>query len=175
MIRPLWRPLSVRHFALLILSALVLNGCAVKGPVPTSKAPTSRQQSPVVAQPDRPKSQAPEQNVPRPLPAPSSEEPAGPAHSLYAQADAALSSGQPDRAEILLERALRIEPGKALYWHALARAKYDQGDYAQAVQFCLKAQSRMQKNSALARYNRELLENAYRQLGDTEKAEKVRQ
>jgi Tfp pilus assembly protein PilF len=99
----------------------------------------------------------------------------GPAASLYAQADAALTSGQPERAEILLERALRIEPGNALYWHALGRAKYDQGDYAQAVQFCLKAQSRMGRRSDLARYNQELLDNASRQLAKSEQEKRKTQ
>ena len=77
----------------------------------------------------------------------------------------ALDAGQPGQSEILLERALRIEPGNALYWHALGRAKYDMGDYAQAVQFCRKAESKLTGHPDLARQNRELLESAYYKLG----------
>lgn len=86
--------------------------------------------------------------------------PEGPAASLYLQADSALRSGDPRRAEILIERALRIDPGQALYWHTLGRAKYDQGAYAQAVQLFLKAESRMNGGGPLARSNRQFLEAA---------------
>jgi Tfp pilus assembly protein PilF len=86
--------------------------------------------------------------------------PTGPAASLYQQADSALRSGDPGRAEILIERALRIDPDQALYWHTLGRAKYDQSAYAQAVQFFLKAESRMGGNAGLARSNRQFLEAA---------------
>ena len=101
--------------------------------------------------------------------------PAGPAHSLYLQADRALQSGSPGQAEILLERALRIEPGNPLYWYSLGRAKYDQGDFAQTVQFCLKAEGTMSRNPGLARRNRELLENAASQLADTKKTKDISQ
>jgi Tfp pilus assembly protein PilF len=86
--------------------------------------------------------------------------PSGPAASLYDQANSALRSGNPGRAEILIERALRIDPDQALYWHMLGRAKYDQGAYDQAVQFFLKAESRMKDGGALAHNNRQFLEAA---------------
>lgn len=147
----------LRYLALFMLLPLALNACSVKRPV-SGPAPAATERS-------TPRTQAPE--TMRPLPRPSAKEQSGPAASLYAQADAALTSGQPERAEILLERALRIEPAKALYWHALARAKYDQGDYAQAVQFCLKARSRIGRDNDLARYNQELLERASRRLEES--------
>jgi tetratricopeptide (TPR) repeat protein len=159
--------LSTRIFraALLLMALLLLHGCAgisdrlslppAPGPSPTKPAPAlpapQDAPSPPIAE------QAPE----------SPSAPAGPAHSLFLQADRALQSGRPGQAEILLERALRIEPGNPLYWYSLGRAKYDQGDFAQTVQFCLKAEGTMSRNPGLARRNRELMENAARQLADS--------
>lgn len=165
MMRPARFPYPMRYLALLVLLPLALNACSVKRPV-SAPAPAATERSTL---------HTPPPETPRPLPRPLVKEQLGPAASLYAQADAALTSGQPERAEILLERALRIEPGNALYWHALGRAKYDQGDYAQAVQFCLKAQSRMGRRSDLARYNQELLDNASRQLAKSEQEKRKTQ
>jgi tetratricopeptide (TPR) repeat protein len=155
---------STRIFrpALLLMTLLLLHGCAgISDRLSLPPAP-------------RPSPTAPPPALPTPQDAPAAEQapesppaPAGPAHSLFLQADKALQSGRPGQAEILLERALRIEPGNPLYWYSLGRAKYDQGDFAQTVQFCRKAEGTMSRNPGLARRNRELMENAARQLADS--------
>lgn len=147
--------LSGRGLALLLL-ALALYGCAVTGPAPPRP---DRPQPAEVAKPAEVTEPAEEAEPAEPVAAPAAR-PTGPAASLYLQANSALRSGDPGRAEILIERALRIDPDQALYWHTLGRAKYDQGAYAQAVQLFLKAESRMKDQGTLARSNREFLEAA---------------
>jgi tetratricopeptide (TPR) repeat protein len=130
----------------LFLLALVLHGCAL--PVSPPAHP-GRQQPPAATVPAEPD---PAEEI----------KPTGPAASLSMQAESALRAGDPGRAEMLIERALRIDPGQALYWHILGRARYDQAAYAQAVQFFLRAESRMgdNGNGDLARRNRQYLEAA---------------
>lgn len=155
--------------ALLLMALLLLHGCAGISDRLSFPAPPSK---PARTLPTKP---APALPIPQDTPAPPTADqapespsvPTGPAHSLFLQADRALQSGRPGQAEILLERALRIEPGNPLYWYSLGRAKYDQGDFAQTVQFCLKAEGTMSRNPGLARRNRELMENAARQLADS--------
>ena len=145
---------------LLLLLSIVLHGCAVTGPPPSH--PT--RPLPTAVTP----STAP-QPVESPRPAePSPGEvarPTGPAGSLYLEAEAALRAGNPGRAEILVERALRIDQGNPRYWHLLGRAKYDQGAYAQAVQFFRKAESRIRGDRELAGRNRQYLDAAAARAG----------
>jgi len=84
----------------------------------------------------------------------------GPAAALYQDADIALQSGRLAEAEMLLERALRIEPRNPYYWHSMAQVKYRQGKYRDTVQFCLKAESLAGKQSQLVARNKELLQQA---------------
>ncbi len=129
---------------ILFLFALALHGCTLPVSPPTHPVP---QQPQVMAEPAEPE-------------APATFTPSGPAASLSLQAENALRAGAPGRAEMLIERALRIDPGQGLYWHILGRARYDQGAYAQAVQFFLKAESRLDGSGELACSNRQYLEAA---------------
>lgn len=140
-------PIKMQHLALLLLTTLLLHGCTTRSPI-----------------------QPPAISAPKQMPASIDQ---GPAYSLYVQARAALGASQPGQAEMLIERALRIEPGNPLYWHLLGQSKYDQGEFAQAVQFCLKAQSLIGDNRTLGQVNQELLALAHRRLGDTEKADSL--
>ena len=140
---------------LLLLVFLVLPSCAVQHPTPRHETPVPIERPEVPTTIERPKKPVTQQ-----------PSPAGPAHSLYAKANEALSSGHPDQAEMLLERALRIEPRNALYWHLLAQSKYAQGDFEQTVQFCRKAESLAGNNSALRQNNRSLLQQASKKRGD---------
>lgn len=153
---------------LVLLILLALNGCAGQTPVSRPEAPELRQTPPAVRSDAGwlPEAIAPE---PEPESAPALELPQlpepvrpGPAHSLYVRAETALNSGQHGQAGMLLERALRIEPRNALYWHALARTKFAQGEFAQTVQLCLKSESLARDNPELRHANRILMEQADR-------------
>jgi tetratricopeptide (TPR) repeat protein len=121
---------------------LLLNGCGAVRPI----SPTSP------AIPPSP-----------PPPTPSEYKPVtGPAAGLYAEAEKALQAGRYAASEMLLERALRIEPQNPHYWYTMAQVKYRQGLYRETVQFCLKAESLAGKQSPLAPRNRELLQQAQR-------------
>lgn len=81
----------------------------------------------------------------------------GPAAALYGEAETALMAGRLVEAEMLLERALRIEPRNAHYWHSMAQVKFGRGQYAETVQFCRKAESLGARQPQLLARNRELL------------------
>lgn len=154
------RLLPVVPFLLLLLLTVILHGCAVIVPAPSRP---SRPQPTVVTPPTAPR---PAEAAPPVEPSPGEvARPTGPAGSLYLDAESALRSGNPGRAEILVERALRIDPGNARYWHLLGRAKFDQGAYPQAMQFFRKAESRIRGDLELARRNREYLDAAAAKAG----------
>jgi tetratricopeptide (TPR) repeat protein len=96
------------------------------------------------------------------------------AGTLLASAHQAVQAGQFNRAEVTLERALRVEPRNAELWHEMAQVKYGQEDYGQAVQFCLKANSLAGRDSALIKQNWLLMSRAYAKMGDVDKAEQAR-
>lgn len=95
------------------------------------------------------------------------------AGTLLASAHQAMQAGQFNRAEMTLERALRVEPRNARLWHEMAQVKYGQEDYGQAVQFCLKANSLAGRDSALIKQNWLLMSKAYAKMGDMDKAEQA--
>lgn len=66
--------------------------------------------------------------------------------SLMRQARSALSTGQPDQAAAVLERALRIEPRNYFVWSMLGQTYLAQSNFAQA-------DSVARKSNALARGN----------------------
>jgi tetratricopeptide (TPR) repeat protein len=72
-----------------------------------------------------------------------------------------MGKGKYDRAEMLLNRALRIEPRNGWYWHAMGRAKFAGGAYEQAIQFCLKSNNLAGNDQELKRSNQALLQRAY--------------
>jgi len=140
---------------LLLLLFLLLPGCSVLPPLRGPEPPA------LVRQPEETRSIDRREVPEEPLQPPPTVQ-AGPARSLYEQAQAALASGQAAQAEMLLERALRIEPRNPFYWYLLGQCKYAQGDFAQAVQFCRKSESLAGDNSQLRRSNRILIEQAER-------------
>ena len=91
----------------------------------------------------------------------------GPAQALFHDAEQALQEGQYKRAEMLLERALRIEPKNGWYWHAMGRVQYEQGSFDQAMQFCRKSNSLAGKDTDLKRNNQVLLEKIQRKTCDS--------
>jgi hypothetical protein len=96
----------------------------------------------------------------------------GPGQALFRDAEQATRKGQFKRAEMLLERALRVEPRNGWYWHAMGRVQYEQGSFDQARQFCLKSDSLAGKDSDLKQHNRLLLEKIRGASGDASQREK---
>jgi Tfp pilus assembly protein PilF len=98
----------------------------------------------------------------------------GAAGTLLASAQQSVQAGQFSRAEMTLERALRVEPRNPRLWHEMAQVKFGQENFGQAVQFCLKSNSLAGKDSALIRKNWQLMARAYAKLGDMDKAEQAK-
>jgi hypothetical protein len=115
---------------------------------------------------------APRELIP-PAPEPVVVSPA--AAPLLANARLAMDRQDLNGAEAYLERAIRIESRNPLLWHTLAQTKYRQGHFAQAVQLCLRSNSLLPRAAPLARENFLLMELAYRQLGQEEKARQAKQ
>jgi Tfp pilus assembly protein PilF len=99
----------------------------------------------------------------------------GPAASLIETGRKQLAAGHPDQAETTLERAVRIDPRNPQVWHSMGRVQYVQGNFAKAVQFCLKANALLHPASSLRRANWQLLADAYQQLGQAAKAQEARE
>ena len=95
------------------------------------------------------------------------------AATLLASARQNVRTGQFSQAEMMLERALRVEPRNARLWHEMAQVKYGQKDYGQAVQFCIKSNSLAGKDYDLIQQNWLLMEKAYLEQGEPEKARQV--
>lgn len=141
----------------LCLLLLLQSGCAAVRPkhsVPPPEVPPSRPT--VSVPPDRP--------VVTPPPV-EYKAITGKATGIYNEAEEALRAGRYSTAEMLLERALRIEPQNPHYWYTLGMAKYRQGKYPQAIQFCLKAESLAASQPGLLARNRELLTQAKKASG----------
>lgn len=88
----------------------------------------------------------------------------GSAAALYAEAEKALHAGRYTTSEMLLERALRIEPRNPHYWYTMALVKYRQGLYPQTVQLCLKTHSLAGNQPQLTSRNRTLMEQAAKKI-----------
>jgi len=160
---------------LLMVLSLFLHGCAEKHSVdlPTRPVPTPL---PVPHPPPPLSAPAP---VPAPGPAVSRESVPVPeegkaAATLLARARQNARTGQFSQAEMMLERALRVEPRNARLWHEMAQVKYGQKDYGQVVQFCIKSNSLAGKDYGLIQQNWLLMEKAYLELGEPEKARQAR-
>ena len=93
--------------------------------------------------------------------------------SLLEDAENALFTGNVSKAEELYERAIRIEPQNPLVWQGLAKSKFQQGLFPQAIQMSLKSNSYTSSHS-LKRDNWLIIEKAYLEMGDVERAEKAR-
>jgi len=85
----------------------------------------------------------------------------GPAGSLFMQAKASFAQGKNSQAELMIERALRIEPSNPGYWYYMGKIKYRQNKTDQAIQFCLKSKSLAARDGRLLALNDELIDMAY--------------
>ena len=134
----------LHHAAMLFGIALLINGCALERPV--SMPPPEQPEGSLIPAPVSPA------GVYSPV--------LGPAGSLYRDAEKLLVAGNAQSAELSIERALRIEPQNSHYWYTMARIKYKQRQYSQAIQFCLKSKSLAGRNQHLLTLNDELIKKA---------------
>ena len=93
--------------------------------------------------------------------------------ALVDSAQRDVDRGALEQASDSLERALRIAPGDATIWSRLAWLRLRQDAYQQAVQLALRSNS-MTSDKALRRYNFRIIEQAYRGMGDTQRADEAR-
>ncbi len=141
---------QIQSFLLLLISALLLNsGCTMKEGV----------------EPDFPRPEKKKEHI---------EQRKGPGSDLYKEAEHAQQTGHLQRAEIFMERALRLEPHNGTYWYSMGQIQYSQKHYSQAIQFCLKSISLAKENPHLTRTNAALLIQSYQKLGEDLKAEQIR-
>lgn len=89
--------------------------------------------------------------------------------SLQRNAEISLQQRDYSQAEILLERAVRIDPTNSWLWHDLGRVKFAKGDFPQTIPFCMKSIHLTQDRSLLIS-NWQLIEKANQQLGQEKKA-----
>lgn len=90
--------------------------------------------------------------------------------SLAEQAQIDRDLGRTANAAANLERALRIEPGNASLWQALARLRLSQGEYEQAENLAARANSWAGNDRGLRAGNWRLISEARRARGDEEGA-----
>ena len=94
---------------------------------------------------------------------------------LLKDAEQTMAAGQYSQAEILLERALRIDSNNEELWHAMAQLKLAINQPSQTVQFCLKSNSLAGNNTRITRSNWILMEKAYLRMGERKLAAQAQQ
>lgn len=118
-----------------IAAALLLGGCSMLSPRPSSPDnPSASQPSPASQSPSQPSPASPSPTPPAPRPpAPPRVNRLSPAtRSLVTQAKTLISRGDVDGASSTLDRALRIEPNNPLLWIELGRLRLVENDPHQA-------------------------------------------
>ena len=97
------------------------------------------------------------------------------AAELVQRAERESAQGRHEEAAILLERAVRIEPGHPVVWQNLAVVRYRQGDYSQAEQLALRSNALGRDYPDLRIINWELISVARERQGDAEGAREARE
>ena len=93
--------------------------------------------------------------------------------TLLDQARDATRAGDYQRAEVLLERTVRIEPRNASLWHYLAKLRLHQGRYQEAIGLAAKSNNLTKNNNALLADNWRIVAHGKYQLGDQAGAQKA--
>jgi len=86
--------------------------------------------------------------------------------SLLEKARDATRQGDYQRAEVLLERTVRIEPRNASLWHYLAKLRLHQTRYKEAIGLAQKSNNLARSNPHLKADNWRIIAHAKYQLGD---------
>ena len=161
-------------FTIPLLLTLALNGCAIikYEPLPPERRlPSSTQQDVPQSQPASDEKsetviiEEPIKEVvieqpqkPRELPPTNYSGGGGVAGALFEEGRKYLREGDLDKAEMIIERALRIEPNNGYYWYAMAEVKYRQNKHSQAAQFAYKSKSLAKGDPQLLKLNDQLLQ-----------------
>lgn len=130
-----------RFYLFTLLAVLLAAGCAV--PPVEQRAPETGAVSP----------------PPEELDSPAAVE-------LSTRAGEALAGGHFDQAAQLLERAIRIEPRNGRLWYELARVRYEQGNYEQAMQLANRSNALPNTGAGLKTKNDQLIAASRSALGN---------
>ena len=135
----------VGQYLLILFAATVLYGCGGRPIVP-------------VYEPG-PKPRYPEPKVPEVIQQPAAPKDwlAGPAAPLYRKAKNSLDQKDYIKAELVMERELRVEPNYGYYWYMLAKIKFAEKQYGRMVQLCLKSKSLAGGDTRLIQLNEQLM------------------
>jgi len=90
-----------------------------------------------------------------------------PLQEMLGQIEQALRQGELSRAEILLERALRIDAQRASLWHDLARIRYQQKSYKESVTLAQRSNRWASGKPVLQKENWTLIAQSKEALGDS--------
>ena len=93
--------------------------------------------------------------------------------SLLDKAREATLAGDYQRAEVLLERTVRIEPRNASLWNYLAKLRLQQGRYQEAIGLATKSNNLAKENKTLLGDNWRIIAHAKYQMGDYPGAEQA--
>ncbi len=150
---PIFLPL-VKMTTVVILSLVVLSGCGTKRPVQQPEFPSY------------PSETEPQKEYKPPVIQPTTiyTPEIGPAGSLYHSAKNSFNSGDMQKAEMLMERALRIEPKNGHYWYTMGQIKFNQKQFAQSIHLCLKSKSLAGNDRNLLILNDTLMKKARQQM-----------
>lgn len=91
---------------------------------------------------------------------------ASPAAGLLAEVDAAMATGDLERAAAVCERALRIAPREGVLWLRLSVIRFRQERFSEALGFAQRAESLAAGDARLLRESR-LMQERIRQQGDS--------
>jgi tetratricopeptide (TPR) repeat protein len=91
--------------------------------------------------------------------------------SLLEKARDATQQGDYQRAEVLLERTVRIEPRNASLWHYLAKLRLQQTRYNEAIGLAQKSNNLARSNDHLKADNWRIIAHAKYQMGDVNGAQ----
>ena len=94
---------------------------------------------------------------------------------LLNQARAATKQGQLQRAEVLLERSVRIEPRNPTLWNYLAKLRLHQGRMQEAMGLAAKSNALTSNNNKLKADNWRIIAHARYQNGDVYGAKEAQQ
>lgn len=91
--------------------------------------------------------------------------------ALLDQANREISAGQYQKADVSLERALRIEPRNSVLWQKLAVVRLNQEEYQQAENLAIKSNVLDPDNRRLRAENWRIIGQARKALGDLDGAQ----